>query len=74
MSKKCLNESSFVVIGFHESLNKVAQEGQMDISVRFCIDDGGLNNFKTVTSWHLSSAFWGHATASDLLNSFLIVQ
>lgn len=74
MSKKCLNESSIVVIGFHESLNKVAQEGQMDISVRFCIDDGGLHNFKTVTWRHFSSALWGHATASDLLNSFLIVH
>lgn len=48
MSKKCLNESSFVVIGFLESRNKVAQEGQMDISLRFRIDDGGLNNFKTL--------------------------
>lgn len=61
------------MIGFDESLNKVAQKEQMDVSVRFCMDDGSPNKNSTVTSRYFGSAFWGHATASDLLNSFLLV-
>lgn len=71
--KKFLNESSFVVIGFDESLNKVAQKGQMDVTVRFCMDDGSPSKNSTVTSRYFGSAFLGHATAYDLLNSFLLV-
>ena len=51
-------------ISFDESLNSVAQKGQMDMAVRFW--DGNL-----VQTRYLTSAFLGHATAEDLLMTFL---
>lgn len=55
------------MIGFDESLNKVAQKEQMDVSVRFCMDDGSQNKNSTVTSRYFGSAFWGHANSIRLV-------
>lgn len=60
------NKSEYLVIGFDESLNKVAQKGQMDVFVRFW---DRLKN--QVSTRYYGSSFLGHATASDLLSSFL---
>jgi hypothetical protein len=61
MVQKC----DHYAISFDESLNKVAQEGQMDIVVRFW--DEARN---AVATRYLTSAFLGHATADDLLHTF----
>ncbi|XP_047990547.1 uncharacterized protein LOC125229685 [Leguminivora glycinivorella] len=55
-----------ITIGFDESLNKVAQKGQMDIFVRYWD-----NEKNQVRSRYYGSAFLGHATADDLLKAFL---
>lgn len=62
---KKLNESEFFVIGFDESLNKVAQKQQMDLNVRFW--DKETNE---VCTRYLNSVFLGRTTALDILNSF----
>lgn len=54
------------VIAFDESLNKIAQRGQMDMSIRFW--DSNTN--EAVTRYY-TSAFLGHATAEVLLEEFL---
>lgn len=52
----------FIVVGFDESLNKVAQKNQMDLNIRF------WNNEKDqVCSRYLTSCFLHHTTAEDLL-------
>ena len=56
----------YIVIGFDESLNKVAQKGQMDVFVRFWNDE---NN--RVCTRYYGSAFLGHATAADIMTAFL---
>ena len=54
-----------VVLCFDESLNKIAQQGQMDLHARY------FNNDKLkVMTRYLTSAFLGHAASSDLLNGF----
>lgn len=62
--KTILNQANHVVVGFDESLNKVSQKGQMDISVRFCGNDN------IVQSRYFNSTFLGHSKAEDLLSSF----
>lgn len=62
--KVCL-ECNHLVVGFDESLNKVTQKGQMDISVRFWNTETNQVCFR-----YFSSAFLGHSTANDLLQSF----
>ena len=42
-----LNNCSFYTVSFDESLNKVAQKGQMDIVVRFWNTRNGANNVST---------------------------
>ncbi|KAJ8678278.1 hypothetical protein QAD02_014065 [Eretmocerus hayati] len=54
----------FFAASFDESLNTVAQKGQMDIILRFFFGD------KVVTRY-LTSTFLGHVTASDLLKAFI---
>lgn len=59
--KSCL----FYSVSFDESLNKVAQQGQMDIVLRFWNE-----STNEIDTRYLTSTFLGHATAVDLLNSF----
>ena len=58
-------QCDYIVIGFDESLNKVAQSAQMDIFVRFW----DASKQKVITRYY-NSTFLGHTTASDLLKSF----
>ncbi|XP_063218622.1 uncharacterized protein LOC134528886 [Bacillus rossius redtenbacheri] len=60
-----ISKSSHLVVGFDESLNKIAQKQQMDISVRYWNEDDSI----TCTRY-LTSAFLGHSTAADLLSAF----
>ncbi|KAJ8671995.1 hypothetical protein QAD02_003254 [Eretmocerus hayati] len=53
----------FLNVSFDESLNKIAQKGQMDIMFRFLLGD-------EVVTRYFSSTFLGHAKASDLLYAF----
>lgn len=55
--------SSFVVL-FDESMNKIAQRGQMDLHIRFCDNN-------VIQTRYLTSIFLGRATAEDLLKAFL---
>ena len=55
----------YIVVGFDESLNKIAQKGQMDVFVRFW-----HSKMNQVCTRYYSSAFLGHATAKDLRESF----
>ncbi|XP_063226873.1 uncharacterized protein LOC134541567 [Bacillus rossius redtenbacheri] len=59
-----LKECKYCVVGFDESLNKVAQKGQMDITVRFWSE----NNLRT---HYFGSAFLEHSSASDLVKAFV---
>lgn len=58
-------EDQLVVIGFDESLNKITQKQQMDISVRFW----DLECDEVVTRYY-TSVFLGKSTAAHLLSSF----
>lgn len=59
--RKC----TYFAISFDESLNKVAQRGQMDIHVRYW--DNGIN---AAVTRYLTSTFLTRARADDLLESF----
>lgn len=59
-----LQNCNDLTICFDESLNKVAQKGQMDLVVRFW-------NENKVSTRYFGSAFMGSATSQDLLDSFL---
>ncbi|GBN02756.1 Kinesin-like protein unc-104 [Araneus ventricosus] len=63
--QKMLADCSHLVVGFDESLNKIAQKQQMDLSIRFWNKD--VNKVQTR---YLTSMFLGHSTARDLLQSF----
>lgn len=54
------------VVGFDESLNKVAQRNQMDLNIRYWNSE-----VEEVSSRYLTSAFLGRARATDLLDAFL---
>lgn len=55
----------FFCVSFDESLNKVAQKGQMDLIVRY------WDSIKDeVATRYLTSTFLGHARARDLLEAF----
>lgn len=60
-----LQKCSFYTISFDESLNRVAQKGQMAIIVRFWNDTSN-----DVSTRYLTSTFLKHATSADLLNAF----
>ena len=62
---KTCNDASHLVLGFDESLNKISQKGQMDLTVRFWDE---LKN--EVTTRYLTSTFLGHSTSADLLCAF----
>lgn len=55
----------FIVIGFDESLNKVAQKQQMDLNVRFWDDSKS-----EIHTRYLTSIFLGRSRAIDLLDAF----
>ena len=57
--------SDYCSISFDESMNKITQNEQMDIDIRFW---NKLTNL--VESRYLKSVFLGHTAASDLLNAF----
>ena len=58
-------ECDYIVLGFDESLNKVAQKGQMDLFVRYW--DPKMNR---VMTRYYASSFLGHRTSQDLLACF----
>lgn len=60
-----VSKCEFFCLSFDESLNKIAQKGQMDIVVRYW--DSSLNQ---VSTRYLTSTFLGHATTLNLLNAF----
>ena len=62
-ANETINQCDYFVVQFDESLNKVAQRGQMDMHIRY-IDSSNLVNTKYITS-----AFIGHATAQNLFNA-----
>ncbi|GBN74705.1 hypothetical protein AVEN_224456-1 [Araneus ventricosus] len=63
--QKMLADCSHLVVGFDESLNKIAQKQQMDLSIRFWNKD--VNKVQTR---YLTSMLLGHSTTRDLLQSF----
>lgn len=63
--RSTINSCEHFVLGFDESLNKVAQRQQMDINVRFW-----NSATEEVNTRYLTSAFFGRTTASDLLKGF----
>ena len=56
LTKKLLSCSAFVVC-FDEALNRVIQQGQMDIFIRYYDDPSGM-----VVARYFGSAFLGHST------------
>ena len=58
-----LAKSPVYVACFDESLNKISTRGQMDIHVRFWVDNKVITRF-------LTFEFLGHATAANLVDSF----
>ena len=60
-----IKESGKIVACFDEALYKVAQRGQMDISIRFW----EFNNIR-VSTRYFNSVFLNHARAEDLLAGF----
>lgn len=54
-----VEKCKWYVLLYDESLNRVAQRGQMDIHIRFWNGD-------RVTTRYLTSAFLGHATSTEL--------
>lgn len=66
--KGLVKQCDFVVFGFNESFNRVAQKQQMNVSFRF------WNTLKNqVDTRYLTSVFLNHCTASDLLNGLKTV-
>ena len=62
--KKQVDESEWLAFSYDESLNKVIQESEMNLVLRFWET---CNNKVQVRYW--GSMFLGHATASDLLKN-----
>lgn len=60
-----LNANLNYVIGFDESLNKIAQKTQMDLSIRFWDE-----NTNSIKSRYLDSVFLHQAKATNLLEAF----
>lgn len=64
--QKEVEDCSFYVISFDESLNKVSQKCQMDMVIRFW-----NKSTARVDTRYWTSIFLGKSTAIDLLNGFL---
>lgn len=60
-----VNMSNGFVIMFDESLNKMTKSKQLDLHIRYWVDDH-------VQSRYFGSQFMGHATAVDLLKHFKV--
>lgn len=60
-----IKESKYFCIAFDESLNKIAQKEQMDVTIRYWSE----SNDRPVTRY-LGSVFLGHTTAADLILGF----
>nr|XP_050024822.2 uncharacterized protein LOC126519248 [Dermacentor andersoni] len=60
-----LNQASYLVLAFDESLNKLAQKEQMDVLVRFWSDAEG-----SVKTRYLTSCFLGRTRAEELVSAF----
>jgi hypothetical protein len=61
-----LNKAEHFVHAFDESMNKICQQEQMDIHVRFW--DSSANR---VVNRYLGSNFLGHTTADDLVTAMM---
>jgi hypothetical protein len=66
---KTLNSCSEYVVCFDEALNEISQKGQMDIVIRYWDTRANL-----VSSRYFCSAFMGHATANDILETFQVAM
>lgn len=64
--KAVITQCEFFVVGFDESLNKIAQRGQMDIVVKFYSPE-----CQQICTRYYNSVFLGHAKATDILDAFL---
>ena len=60
----CIKNQPYYVLLFDESLNKITQNKQMDIHVRY------WGETKTVDTRYYGSVFMGHSTAEDMLEKF----
>ncbi|XP_065298163.2 uncharacterized protein [Dermacentor albipictus] len=60
-----LNQASYIVFAFDESLNKVAQKEQMDVLARFWSDAEGSGKTR-----YLMSCFLGRMRAEELVSAF----
>ena len=60
--KKQVSESEWLAVCYNESLNKIIQESEMDLVLRFW---DICKNKVQVCYWH--SMYFGHANAADLL-------
>ena len=81
--KNALLNSPKIVLFFDESFNNITNSKQMDVHVRywakendqvdilFILEDCKLSTFSQVETRYVTSAFLGHASASDLLDAFV---
>ena len=66
--KKQVDESEWLAVSYYKSLNKVIQECEMDLMLRFW---DTCNNKVQVRYW--DSMFLGHATAADLMKNINLI-
>lgn len=62
MLNELIKNCKYIVIGFDESLNKISQQQQMDLHIRFWNEDE-----HNVSTRYYTSVFLGKTTAADLL-------
>ncbi|KAM8766754.1 uncharacterized protein AB9X84_005877 isoform 1-T1 [Acanthopagrus schlegelii] len=61
-----VNQGTFVIM-FDESMNRTTKNKQLDLHVRYWVND---ENGSRVQSRYLGSQYMGHSTAEDLLEKF----
>ena len=65
-----VNQGTFVIM-FDESMNRTTKNKQLDLHVRYWVND---ENGSRVQSRYLGSQYMGHSTAEDLLEKFRVSQ
>ena len=65
-----VNQGTFVIM-FDESTNRTTKNKQLDLHVRYWVND---KNGSRVQSGYLGSQYMGHSTAEDLLEKFKVSQ
>ena len=61
----CLEKCDFLVVSFEKAFNEVSKKGQMDLMSKYWDE-----NTNRVPVRYLNSAFMGHPTSEDILESF----